>query len=147
MHPRKRRPQILVQRSKRVCIELRRVFGRDRCDPKRPGKPLGRAFGHVDVGSRCDRRLDRHVRCCEDGGESNEQHECSSEQQEECLHGRDSSEIAYGSTRKPNIIPLSWCSAMWQCAIHTPGCVASKRMSTVWPVGTSTVSFQTRLGS
>src|ERR1041384_8175748 len=26
-----------------------------------------------------------------------------------------------GSTLKLNIIPLSWCSAMWQCAIQIPG--------------------------
>lgn len=26
----------------------------------------------------------------------------------------------YGSTLKVNIMPLSWCSAMWQWAIHTP---------------------------
>src|SRR5437764_7278343 len=52
-----------------------------------------------------------------------------------------------GVTVKLNIIPLSWCSAMWQYAIQTPGLVTSRRMSTVWPVRTSTVSFQTRLGS
>src|SRR5687767_14396515 len=51
------------------------------------------------------------------------------------------------ATLKLNIIPLSWCSAMWQCAIHRPALVTSRRMSTVWPVGTRTVSFQTRLGS
>ena len=28
---------------------------------------------------------------------------------------------AASSTLKLNIIPLSWCSAMWQCAIHVPG--------------------------
>jgi hypothetical protein len=27
------------------------------------------------------------------------------------------------STSKLNIIPLSVCSAMWQCAIHSPGLV------------------------
>src|SRR6187200_74657 len=54
---------------------------------------------------------------------------------------------AYSSTWKLNIIPLSWCSAMWQCAIHTPGLVTSSRMSMVWPVRTSTVSFQTRFSS
>ena len=48
---------------------------------------------------------------------------------------------------KLNIIPLSVCSAMWQCAIHKPGFVTSSRMSTVWPARTSTVSFQTRLAS
>jgi hypothetical protein len=32
---------------------------------------------------------------------------------------------------KLNIIPLSWCSAMWQCAIQVPGFVTSRRMSTV----------------
>ena len=36
---------------------------------------------------------------------------------------------------------------MWQCAIQIPGFVTSSRMSTVSPVRTSTVSFQTRLGS
>ena len=44
-------------------------------------------------------------------------------------------------------MPLSWCSAMWQCAIQRPGLVTSSRMSTVSPVRTSTVSFQTRFGS
>ena len=34
---------------------------------------------------------------------------------------------------KLNIIPLSWCSAMWQCAIQRPGFVTSSRMSTVSP--------------
>src|SRR5512134_2137827 len=52
-----------------------------------------------------------------------------------------------GSTLKLNIIPLSWCSAMWQCAIQRPGLVTSSRMSTVSPVRTRTVSFQTRLAS
>src|SRR5581483_10201156 len=52
-----------------------------------------------------------------------------------------------GSTLKLNIIPLSWCSAMWQCAIQMPGFVTSSRMSTVSPVRTSTVSFQTRFSS
>ena len=51
------------------------------------------------------------------------------------------------ATSKLNIIPLSWCSAMWQCAIQRPGFVTSSRMSTVSPVRTSTVSFQTRFGS
>ena len=50
-------------------------------------------------------------------------------------------------TLKLNIMPLSVCSAMWQCAIHSPGFVTSSRMSTVWPARTSTVSFQTRLAS
>ena len=50
-------------------------------------------------------------------------------------------------TSKLNIIPLSWCSAMWQCAIHRPALVTSSTMSTVSPVRTSTVSFHTRLGS
>ena len=54
---------------------------------------------------------------------------------------------ASGATVKLNIIPLSWCSAMWQCAIQRPGSLTSKRMSTVSPVRTSTVSFQTRFGS
>ena len=36
---------------------------------------------------------------------------------------------------------------MWQCAIQSPGFVTSRRMSTVSPVRTSTVSFQTRFGS
>src|SRR5918993_997317 len=53
----------------------------------------------------------------------------------------------YGSTLKLSIIPLSWCSAMWQCAIHRPGLVMSSSRSTVSPVRTSTVSFQTRLSS
>ena len=52
-----------------------------------------------------------------------------------------------GATSKLNIIPLSWCSAMWQCAIQCPGLVTSSRMSTTSPVRTSTVSLQTRLGS
>ena len=30
-------------------------------------------------------------------------------------------------------MPLSVCSAMWQCAIHSPGLVTSSRMSTVSP--------------
>ena len=38
-------------------------------------------------------------------------------------------------------------SAMWQCAIHSPGWVSSSSRSTVCPIGTSTVSLQTRLGS
>jgi hypothetical protein len=50
-------------------------------------------------------------------------------------------------TSKLNIIPLSWCSAMWQCAIQVPGLLTSRRMSTVSPVRTRTVSFQTRLSS
>src|SRR3954447_9695795 len=36
----------------------------------------------------------------------------------------------YGSTLKLSIIPLSWCSAMWQCAIHRPGLVMSNSRST-----------------
>ena len=36
---------------------------------------------------------------------------------------------------------------MWQCAIQMPGLVTSRRMSTVSPVRTSTVSLQTRFGS
>jgi hypothetical protein len=44
-------------------------------------------------------------------------------------------------------MPLCMCSAMWQWAIHRPGLVTSNKMSTVSPVRTSTVSFQTRLGS
>ena len=52
-----------------------------------------------------------------------------------------------GATSKLNIIPLSWCSAMWQCAIQRPGLVTSSRMSTTSPVRTSTVSLQTRFGS
>ena len=51
------------------------------------------------------------------------------------------------ATVKLNIMPLCMCSAMWQCAIHRPGLVTSNRMSTVCPVRTSTVSFQTRFGS
>lgn len=53
----------------------------------------------------------------------------------------------YGSTVKLSIMPLSWCSAMWQCIIHMPGLVTSNRMSVVCPVYTSTVSFHTRFGS
>ena len=49
------------------------------------------------------------------------------------------------STVKLNIMPLCMCSAMWQWAIHRPGLVTSNRMSTVCPVRTRTVSFQTRL--
>src|SRR6185437_16084948 len=52
-----------------------------------------------------------------------------------------------GSTWKLNIMPLSWCSAMWQCAIQMPGFVTCSRMSTVSPVRISTVSFQTRFCS
>jgi hypothetical protein len=48
---------------------------------------------------------------------------------------------------KLNIIPLCMCSAMWQCAIHRPGLLTSNRMSTVWSVRISTVSFHTRFGS
>src|SRR3954465_8296207 len=55
--------------------------------------------------------------------------------------------VSASATSKENIIPLSWCSAMWQCAIHRPGFVTSSRMSTVSPVRTSTVSLQTRLDS
>ena len=36
-------------------------------------------------------------------------------------------------TLKLNIIPLWACSAMWQCAIHSPGLETSRRMSTVCP--------------
>jgi hypothetical protein len=36
---------------------------------------------------------------------------------------------------------------MWQCAIQVPGSVTSSRMSTVSPVRSRTVSFQTRLRS
>src|SRR3954453_18394092 len=53
----------------------------------------------------------------------------------------------HGKTSKLNIIPLSWCSAMWQCAIQYPGLVTSNRMFTVCPVVIRTVSFQTRLSS
>src|SRR4051794_23247027 len=56
-------------------------------------------------------------------------------------------DAAAGATLKLNIIPLSWCSAMWQCAIQRPGLVTSRRMSTVSPVRTRTVSFQTRFAS
>jgi hypothetical protein len=38
--------------------------------------------------------------------------------------------VTYGSTLKLSIIPLSWCSAMWQCAIHRPGLVTSSSRST-----------------
>ena len=55
----------------------------------------------------------------------------------------DSASGSAGRTSKLNIIPLSWCSAMWQCAIQRPGFVTSSRMSTVSPVRKSTVSFQT----
>ena len=51
------------------------------------------------------------------------------------------------ATVKLNIMPLCMCSAMWQCAIHSPGLVTSNKMSTVCPVRTSTVSFHTRFGS
>src|SRR5439155_14811962 len=51
------------------------------------------------------------------------------------------------ATLKLNIIPLWMCSAMWQCAIHSPGLDTSSRMSTVCPDRNSTVSFHTRLGS
>ena len=50
-------------------------------------------------------------------------------------------------TSNLNIIPLSMCSAMWQCAIHRPGLVASKRMCTTSPARTRTVSFYTRFSS
>ena len=50
-------------------------------------------------------------------------------------------------TSKLNIMPLSWCSAMWQCAIQRPTLVTSRTMSTVSPVRTSTVSLHTRFGS
>ena len=40
-----------------------------------------------------------------------------------------------------NITPLSWCSAMWQCAIHRPGFVTSSRMST--RLGTATAATST----
>ena len=36
---------------------------------------------------------------------------------------------------------------MWQCAIQRPGLVTSRRMSTVSPARTSTVSFHTRFDS
>ena len=52
-------------------------------------------------------------------------------------------DAAAGATSKLNIIPLSWCSAMWQCAIQWPGLSMSSRMSTTSPVRTRTVSFQT----
>src|SRR5215210_8017924 len=58
-----------------------------------------------------------------------------------------SSHCASPVTRKLNIIPLWLCSAMWQCAIHSPGLDTSSRISTVSPERTSTVSFQTRLSS
>ena len=44
-------------------------------------------------------------------------------------------------------MPLSWCSAMWQCAIQRPTLVTSSTMSTISPVRTSTVSLHTRFGS
>src|SRR5215211_1621597 len=62
---------------------------------------------------------------------------------DECLHRSAPSR----ATLKLNIMPLCMCSAMWQWAIHRPGLVTSNKMSTTWPVRTSTVSFQTRLGS
>src|SRR5215210_5708168 len=55
---------------------------------------------------------------------------------QEARRGR---QLSYSSTVKLNIMPLSWCSAMWQCAIHTPTFVTSSRMSTVSPVRTRTV--------
>ena len=48
---------------------------------------------------------------------------------------------------KLSIMPLCMCSAMWQWDIHTPGLVASNRMSAFWPARTSTMSLETRLGS
>src|SRR5829696_4103396 len=66
------------------------------------------------------------------------------------LASPDDDDVAAGGhavTSKLNIIPLSWCSAMWQCAIQRPTFVTSRRMSTVSPVLTSTVSLQTRFGS
>src|SRR3954453_6715217 len=54
---------------------------------------------------------------------------------------------AHAVTSKLNIMPLSGCSAMWQCAIQRPTFVTSSTMSTVSPVRTSTVSLHTRFGS
>src|SRR6266542_886184 len=54
---------------------------------------------------------------------------------------------AHAVTSKLNIMPLSWCSAMWQCAIQRPTFVTSRTMSTDSPVRTSTVSLHTRFGS
>src|SRR6185436_18654593 len=51
------------------------------------------------------------------------------------------------ATSKLNIMPLWLCSAMWQCAIQRPGFDTSRRMSTVCPDRTRTVSFHTRLSS
>src|SRR2546423_14505759 len=39
------------------------------------------------------------------------------------------------ATLKLNIMPLWLCSAMWQCAIPSPGLETSSRMSTVPPAG------------
>ena len=50
---------------------------------------------------------------------------------------------AAGLTLKVSIIPPSWCSAMWQCIIQTPGLSTLSKMSTVSPGSTSTVFFQT----
>src|SRR3989338_4855222 len=43
------------------------------------------------------------------------------------------------------IMPEERCSATWQCSIHSPGFGKYVRISTVLPVGTSTVSSHARL--
>ena len=50
----------------------------------------------------------------------------------------------YGTTSNTMRMPVSMCSAMWQCSIHLPGFDNSTSTSTTKPVGTSTVSFHTR---
>ena len=48
------------------------------------------------------------------------------------------------STSNTIRMPVSMCSAIWQCSIHLPGFGNSSRTSVTKPVGTSTVSFHTR---
>ena len=50
-----------------------------------------------------------------------------------------------GSTSNTIRMPVSMCSATWQCSIHLPGFDSSSSTSATKPVGTSTVSFHTRL--
>ncbi|HET9610695.1 MAG TPA: hypothetical protein VFP06_13890 [Acidimicrobiales bacterium] len=45
----------------------------------------------------------------------------------------DRSRTVGGATSKPSITPLSWCSAMWQCAIQMPGFVTSSGTSRMMP--------------
>src|SRR5688500_2471336 len=44
------------------------------------------------------------------------------------LHRHPALDAGAGATSKLNIMPLSVCSAMWQCAIQSPGFVTSRRM-------------------